>query len=1076
MAETKITRSRTIESKIFDEFKNNAEEANKALLEFLGTQKDVFEQGKKMSQAISFDKDLVKGIQEVEEEQTKLIKNQEAFAKAEKLQLKLQKQLNDSSDENVKGKIRLQKVNREQKQLLEAQIILEKKEVNSLKDLKEANKALRVERDRLDIGTQSSRIKELNNQIDSNTDKIKNNVDSLSRQKINIGNYKESVKEALEETGAFDSVLSKLDGTSGKIISTLSRFIGGLKKQKEATEDAGKAATKTRGSFRKLNAVLKAGVITAVVAALTAMVAAFTQSRKGARELQIITQQVSNTILLFGTRLLFVAEAFGKLVSAFFKISPIALAIKIFGRLRKEIKLLFLELTTFEIPPKFIKGIKVFDGFTLGAENSKKKIKELKEELKDPLDLGITEAFDELGNLIDVSKEAFGDFGDVFVTTNARLREQLELQDRLIDQQAILGREIAILIAAEQQQQQIAGDSTRSFAEQEEAINKVLLIQEKRIDLQQELAESEQEGAILAIKNDLERAGILKSVNDEQIKNLSFLKDANIADEVSVENLQRLKDATNELIQVEADQIIRALEANKTLIEIRRDRFEQELDFALDVADRQKSVNERQIGDERISFNERAKLIKDTERLVEDSFDSQIKLTEDFVASTLKLRGKGEVEIAETLEKINLRKLTELTNEVDVRKQLIDAGIADEITQNRIREIIIERKAALQDVADLQKDLNKDLFDAEVDLQEFRRDLDVTLAEEETERREKDFKEAEFFSSKKLKLALDALKEEKKAKLAVVELEEDIAEQLAQTESEKTRIFEEAIEKRRQIEKDSLEERIELEKQANKRIFESAREGIEFLEKLNARRNAKRLQAIDDEISASQKQQDALRAAAQEGTKGAAEDLAIAERQEAEAQERRKQELKKQQRDEAKLVFLKILAAKAEQGDKNPFLSAVIEFGKTEAFLNSLDSFDKGVDRLGKTDNAVDNKGGRPVVAHEDEMIVTSNQNKEMGFPTRDRVLENFHLAERLRAGDFEKAHSELTVVNQYQSNDQMKESFKSLENVIKKNKPPTLKPMFNEYSKVFTEIIKQEGRKDRYQTKVGGGGIFGKD
>ena len=444
MAQTKITRSRTIEDKIFDEFKKNTEDANTALLEFLGTQKDVFEQGKKMSEAITFDKDLVKSIQDVDEQQDKLIKNQQVFAKAEKLQLKLQKQLNDASDENVKGKIKLQKVNREQKTLLDAQIILEKKEVKSLKDLKEANKALRIERDRLDIGTQSARIKDLNNQIDSNTDKIKENVDSLSRQKINIGNYKESVKEALEETGAFDSVLSKLDSTSGKIVSTLGRFISGLKKQKEATEDAGKAATKTRGSFRKLNTVLKAGVITAVVAALTAMVAAFTQSRKGARELQIITQQVSNSILLLGTRLLFVTKAFGKLVVSFFKISPIALAIKIFSRLRKEIKLLFLELTTFEIPPKFIKGIKVFDGISIGVENSKEKIKELKEELKEPFNLGIEDAFDSLENLIKVSKESFGDFAAVFVTTNARLREQLELQDRLIDQQAILGRQIAI--------------------------------------------------------------------------------------------------------------------------------------------------------------------------------------------------------------------------------------------------------------------------------------------------------------------------------------------------------------------------------------------------------------------------------------------------------------------------------------------------------------------------------------------------------------------------------------------------------------------------------------------------------
>ena len=50
------------------------------------------------------------------------------------------------------------------------------------------------------------------------------------------------------------------------------------------------------------------------------------------------------------------------------------------------------------------------------------------------------------------------------------------------------------------------------------------------------------------------------------------------------------------------------------------------------------------------------------------------------------------------------------------------------------------------------------------------------------------------------------------------------------------------------------------------------------------------------------------------------------------------------------------------------------------------------------------------------------------------------------------------------------------LKTAVKKNKPPTVIPMFNQYSKVFTEIIKQEGRTDKYHTKIGGGGITGTD
>ena len=44
----------------------------------------------------------------------------------------------------------------------------------------------------------------------------------------------------------------------------------------------------------------------------------------------------------------------------------------------------------------------------------------------------------------------------------------------------------------------------------------------------------------------------------------------------------------------------------------------------------------------------------------------------------------------------------------------IYAGIADEITQNRIREIIIERKAAVQDIADLQEELRSEEHTSEL--------------------------------------------------------------------------------------------------------------------------------------------------------------------------------------------------------------------------------------------------------------------------------------------------------------------------------------------------------------------------
>lgn len=67
--------------------------------------------------------------------------------------------------------------------------------VQSIEDLTKANKALREERSKLNIQTVEGkkRIQEINAQIDYNTNKIKDNVSAIEKQKINIGNYKSAL-------------------------------------------------------------------------------------------------------------------------------------------------------------------------------------------------------------------------------------------------------------------------------------------------------------------------------------------------------------------------------------------------------------------------------------------------------------------------------------------------------------------------------------------------------------------------------------------------------------------------------------------------------------------------------------------------------------------------------------------------------------------------------------------------------------------------------------------------------------------------------------------------------------------
>lgn len=85
-------------------------------------------------------------------------------------------------------------------------------EEGSIAKLRESNKKLTAERNALSTKTEEGRqkIKLLNDQIDANNAKIKDNVDAYTKQKINIGNY----------SSALDKLIPGLSGMTSGIQST----------------------------------------------------------------------------------------------------------------------------------------------------------------------------------------------------------------------------------------------------------------------------------------------------------------------------------------------------------------------------------------------------------------------------------------------------------------------------------------------------------------------------------------------------------------------------------------------------------------------------------------------------------------------------------------------------------------------------------------------------------------------------------------------------------------------------------------------------------------------------------------
>jgi hypothetical protein len=87
-----------------------------------------------------------------------------------------------------------------------------KGEVNSIAEARAQNALLTKLRNETNTSTKEGKeeLDALNNKLNQNNEYIKDNGDKLLQQKQNIGNYKDSVKEALQETGLFGGEMQKL--------------------------------------------------------------------------------------------------------------------------------------------------------------------------------------------------------------------------------------------------------------------------------------------------------------------------------------------------------------------------------------------------------------------------------------------------------------------------------------------------------------------------------------------------------------------------------------------------------------------------------------------------------------------------------------------------------------------------------------------------------------------------------------------------------------------------------------------------------------------------------------------------
>ena len=486
------------------------------------------------------------------------------------------------------------------------------------------------------------------------------------------------------------------------------------------------------------------------------------------------------------------------------------------------------------------------------------------------------------------------------------------------------GKEVAILSARIEAQNAIAGDTTRGMDSIAAATEEALRLEILRSAKLQEIAQKELD----IINNQIKAKG----------------KDANVLD---LKNQASAKEI--ELIGIKNDSRIFEIEQNKLLSENERDRFEKGLDFALDLFDTQKTLNERGIADENKTFIERSELLKRTKVLANEAFEEQIRLAEK-----------------QTGKKLKLNELVALDDEKLIFARVSNAT-QDEIVQQRILDIIRDRKTAVLDLVDAETDLSNAIKEAnDENSEDFRGYL------REREELENTFTDS-LLSSQQLEIQAV---QDKYFKL--IEAAKEYGEEFV------------SLEKMREAEIAKINKKSEddTKKKADDKQDASVANANKIASAINDSLNQvsdKRIAKIEEEEEKTAKAIDRQERRAEQGLEN---NLAFEQKKAAELEKQREDEAKKQEQRAKVLAYFNLFSefAKAEPNTAAFKAAAQVAIAETVSGL-----FYEG------TEKVEDDIQGKPMFSGRDgyvvrvdgsERIMTGAQNSKLGGISNDDLVE----------------------------------------------------------------------------------------
>lgn len=945
-------------------------------------------------------------------------KEQEAKARRDKREQeaadkKAQKQRQLTDDEIKAEIIRKRQHDARMKQLKDEAILLDA-QAGELEKLAAKNRMLARERDSMsDIYSDEAKdkIKAINDEINANNKIIEENADKLKQQKMNVGNYTDSILSALNSTNSFGSSIEGLSAITlkfspaiGLLTAGIEKYTAWLEKAKGESEKTGKEVTRTGKIFRGI----KIGIGSLAIGAAGGIATAFASTRSGGEVLQATLKKLE---MSFGL----IANA------ALVKFNLIDVS-----KLGNELDQVISKRRELQELREDYKKIKFFvsDDDEILKEFNRKIDELLKKEIE----------LDEKGMkpLIDRSKDLWEQLVDIFTgptsdAIDAYAKSMNDLQTLTGDyaiQLAKLGANVAYL-------DMIEGDNTESLEKRAAAMKKAGEETVKMARLQKELNDGTLKTTATNLflsdsinsNKILERYGVTATNASTKIRELYENNKAFRDELMAGADPARLNEFQNSLASLytaegEYSAKVRDLQNKKRQAD--QDSLEIDLDITQDTYDKKLTLWEAEIAKLEVSNAKKQELY--------ELANAQAKATMDKTAQIL-----TDPKLAGSQNKEAILKLFEIqdleTLRVEIRKLE-----KSEMIETRVRQYIEDYADNLQRIADLNqqilqeqgriKTLQSDTTDLKAQAEELKnlREIqelkagwgDKTLTKEEMEA------EVLAISEKYEQKAIDnkraALEEELKLVELTSEREAQIKKELAEMELEAERKKTEDAKKELDKRNENTKKAAEKDAEELKRKAESEKETMAAVDAfMNAyfdSANKKREESYQKELASGEKREARLQELADKGVEGAGESL--------EKQARRNEEIKAKAAKEAKVqaalqTFVALLTAYGQRlasGDKAALANTLKDGLALKTGAKAIASFDVGTDNTGNwTDRGLDGKGGHIALIHPNERIFNSAHTTALGKATNEEIVQKVNEAKFLKAQNSELAVkiSELT-------------------------------------------------------------------